>query len=150
MLSTTPQCPCYLFIYLGFYVTFNTVQVISQRVVGRGRGNQYIQFIRVLYCKQLTNGKQLPAFPLEDLLGTEPRPQRWEARAIVAPHSAPVHHRLTIRRSIREQFYVTQHHYLQRKQTNVEKYLYLKTLVDCKPPPGHVSENFGFFFVSRT
>ena len=25
----------YLFIYLGFYVTFNTVQVISQRVVGR-------------------------------------------------------------------------------------------------------------------
>ena len=24
-----------LFIYLGFYVTFNTVQVISQRVVGR-------------------------------------------------------------------------------------------------------------------
>ena len=25
----------YLFIYLGFYVAFNTVQVISQRVVGR-------------------------------------------------------------------------------------------------------------------
>ena len=25
----------YLFIYLGFYVTFNTVQVISRRVVGR-------------------------------------------------------------------------------------------------------------------
>ena len=24
-----------LFIYLGFYVTFNTVQVISRRVVGR-------------------------------------------------------------------------------------------------------------------
>ena len=24
-----------IFIYLGFYVTFNTVQVISQRVVGR-------------------------------------------------------------------------------------------------------------------
>ena len=25
----------FLFIYLGFYVTFNTVQVISRRVVGR-------------------------------------------------------------------------------------------------------------------
>ena len=30
----------------------------------KGRGNQYIQFVRVLYCKLLTNGKQLPAFPL--------------------------------------------------------------------------------------
>ena len=29
------------------------------------RGNQYIQFVRVLYCKLPTNGKQLPAFPLE-------------------------------------------------------------------------------------
>ena len=27
----------------------------------KGRGNQYIQFIRVLYCKLPTNGKQLPA-----------------------------------------------------------------------------------------
>ena len=26
---------CYMFIYLGFYVAFNTVQVISRRVVGR-------------------------------------------------------------------------------------------------------------------
>ena len=31
----------------------------------KGRGNQYMQFVRVLYCKLLTNGKQLPAFPLE-------------------------------------------------------------------------------------
>ena len=30
-----------------------------------GRGNQYIQLIKVLYCKLLTNGKQLPALPLE-------------------------------------------------------------------------------------
>ena len=29
----------------------------------KGRGNQYIQFVRVLYCKLPTNGKQLPAFP---------------------------------------------------------------------------------------
>ena len=31
----------------------------------KGRGNQYIQFVRVLYCKLPTSGKQLPAFPLE-------------------------------------------------------------------------------------
>ena len=35
----------------------------------KGRGNQYIQFVRVLYCKLSTNGKQLPAFRLEAVLG---------------------------------------------------------------------------------
>ena len=30
-----------------------------------GKGIQYIQLVKVLYCKLLTNGKQLPAFPLE-------------------------------------------------------------------------------------
>ena len=48
----------------------------------KGRGNQYIQFVGVLYCKLLTNGKQLPAFPLEAMLGTEPLPQRWETRVL--------------------------------------------------------------------
>ena len=37
-----------------------------------GRGNQYIQFARVLYCKLPTNGKQLPAFPLEAVPGSNP------------------------------------------------------------------------------
>ena len=27
----------------------------------KGRGNQYIEFARVLYCKLPTNGKELPA-----------------------------------------------------------------------------------------
>ena len=31
----------------------------------KDRGNQYIQFVRVLYSKLPTNGKQLPAFPLD-------------------------------------------------------------------------------------
>ena len=39
----------------------------------KGRGNQYIQFVGVLYCKLPTNGKQLPAFPLEAVLGIEPK-----------------------------------------------------------------------------
>ena len=36
----------------------------------KDRGNQYIKFVRVRYCKLLTNGKQLPAFPLEAVPGT--------------------------------------------------------------------------------
>ena len=37
-----------------------------------GRGNQYIQLVKVLYCKLLINGKQLPAFPLEVGAGSDP------------------------------------------------------------------------------
>ena len=55
----------------------------------KGRGNQYIQFIRILYCKLLTNGKQLPAFPLEAMPGIESRPQRWEARVLPLCHHGP-------------------------------------------------------------
>ena len=40
----------------------------------KGRGNQYIQFARVVYCKLPTNGKQLPAFPLKAITGIEPQP----------------------------------------------------------------------------
>ena len=52
----------------------------------KGRGNQYIQFVRVLYCKLPTNGKQLPAFPLEAVPGIEPQPQRWEVRVLPLCH----------------------------------------------------------------
>ena len=55
----------------------------------KGRGNQYIQFVRVLYCKLPTNGKQLPAFPLQAVTGIEPRPQRWEARVLPLCHRSP-------------------------------------------------------------
>ena len=44
----------------------------------KGRGNQYIQFVRAVYCKLPTNGKPLPAFPLEAMPGIEPQPQRFE------------------------------------------------------------------------
>ena len=56
----------------------------------KGRGNQYIQFVRVLYCKLPTNGKQLPAFPLEAVPGIKPglRGGRRECyhSATVAPY----------------------------------------------------------------
>ena len=55
----------------------------------KGRGNQYIEFVRVLYCKLPTNSKQLPAFPLEAVPGTEPRPQRWEVRVLPLCHRGP-------------------------------------------------------------
>ena len=55
----------------------------------KGRGNQYLEFIRDLYCNLTTNGKQLPAFPLEAVPGTELRPQRWEARVIPLCHRGP-------------------------------------------------------------
>ena len=78
------------FIYLWFYVTFNTVQVIDITMDSwKGRGNQYIQLVKVLYCKLPTNGKQLPAFPLEEVPGTEPRTQRSEARVLPLCHRGP-------------------------------------------------------------
>ena len=56
----------------------------------KGRGNQYIQFARVVYCKLPTNGKQLPALPLKAVTGMEPRPQRWEARVLPLCHRGPL------------------------------------------------------------
>ena len=56
----------------------------------KGRGNQYMQFVRVLYCKLPTNSKQLPAFPLEAVLGTEHRPQRCEAGVLPLCHRGPL------------------------------------------------------------
>ena len=58
--------------------------------IWKGRGNQYIEFVRVLYCKLPTNGKQLPAFPLEAVPGIEPRPQRLEARVLPLCHRGPI------------------------------------------------------------
>ena len=55
----------------------------------KGRGNEYIQFVRVLYCKLPTNGKKLPAFPLGAVPGTEPWPQKWEGRVLPLCHRGP-------------------------------------------------------------
>ena len=78
-----------LFIYLGFLRRFQHCTGHITTGSWKGRGNQYIQFVRVLYCKLPTNGKQLPAFPLEAVPRTEPRPQRWEARVLPLCHCGP-------------------------------------------------------------
>ena len=86
--NTFNECLCVVLVYL-FGVLHRFQHCTGHITTGswKGRLNQYIQFVRVLYCKLPINGKQLPAFPLEAVLGIEPRPQRWEVRVL---HSATV------------------------------------------------------------
>ena len=55
----------------------------------KGRGNQYMKLVRVLYCKLPKNSKQLPAIPLEVRPGSELRSQRLEARVLPLCHHGP-------------------------------------------------------------
>ena len=82
---TGPLYVCCSFIYLFIWVLRRFQHCTGHIMTGswKGRGNQYIQLVRVLYCKLLTNGKQLPAFPLQAVTGIEPRPQRWEAESVI-------------------------------------------------------------------
>ena len=71
--------------FLSFHIYLFGVLCRFQHCTGhitkgsqKGRGNQYIEFLKDLYYKLPPNGKQLPAFPLEAVPGTEPRPQRLE------------------------------------------------------------------------
>ena len=84
----------YVFYLFGVLRRFQHCTCHIMTGIWKGRGNQYIQFIRVLYCKLLTNGKQLPAFPLEAVPRTEPQRQRWEARVLPLCHRDPIHHRV--------------------------------------------------------
>ena len=81
----------YFFIYL-FGVLRRFQHCTGHITTGswKGRGNQYIEFTRVVYCKLPTNGKQLPAFPLKGVTGIEPRPQRWQARVLPLCHRGPL------------------------------------------------------------
>ena len=53
-----------------------------------GSGNQYIQLVKVLYCKLLTSGKQLTTSP-HKVRGLNRRPQRWEASVLPLRHRGP-------------------------------------------------------------
>ena len=67
---TGSNADLYLFIYL-FGVLCRFQHCTGHITTGswKGRGNQYIEFARVVYCKLPTNGKQLPAFPLKAITG---------------------------------------------------------------------------------
>ena len=71
------------FFHLGFYVACKhyTFHITTGSFVGRG--NQYIQFVKVLYCKLLTIGNELLTFP-HNVRGLNLRPQRWEASVLPA------------------------------------------------------------------
>ena len=77
-----------LFIWV---LTSISTQCIGYITMGSfmGRGDQYIQLVKVLYCKQSTNGKQLPAFPREAGPGFKLRSQRWEERVLRLCHCGP-------------------------------------------------------------
>ena len=55
----------FLFIFYLFGVLHRFQHCTDHITTGswKGRGNQYIQLVKLLYCKLPTNGKQLPAFP---------------------------------------------------------------------------------------
>ena len=84
------SCVVHLFVYL-FGVLRRFQHRTGHITTGswKGRGNQYIEFARVLYCKLPTNGKQLPAFPHKALTRIERQPQRWEARVLPLCHRGP-------------------------------------------------------------
>ena len=72
-------------IFICFYsILCHTKYLTDYIVMGsrKGRGNQYIQLVKVLYCKLLSNGKQLPAFPLEIGSGFELRSQTWVVKVL--------------------------------------------------------------------
>ena len=50
-----------------------------------GRENKYIQFIKFLYCKLPTIGKQLSTFP-HKVRGLNRKPQRWESSVLPLWH----------------------------------------------------------------
>ena len=85
------MCKASAFKYLFIWVLRHFQHCTGHITMGswKNRGNQYIQLVKALYCKLLTNGKQLPAFPLEAVPGTKPRPQRWEARVFPLCHRGP-------------------------------------------------------------
>ena len=91
----------YLFIYLGFYVAFNTVQVISRRVVGRAEETSTYSSLGLctVNCRLTASNYQLNSH-LRPLRGSNPglRGESVTSSAIVAPqylfnncHSFHVH-----------------------------------------------------------
>ena len=50
-----------------------------------GRANQYIQLVKVLYCKWLAIRKQLPTFP-NKVWGLNGPSQKWEASVLPLRH----------------------------------------------------------------
>ena len=61
--------------------------LVLWRVVGRAEETSMYSWLKVLYCKLLTSGKQLPAFSHEVRFGLWC--QRWAASVLPVHHRAP-------------------------------------------------------------
>ena len=83
--------PLKVFILFIWVLTSLSTHCIGHIMMGSfmGRPNQYIQLVKVLYCKPPTNSKQRPAFPLQVGLGFELWSQRWEVRVLPLCHLGP-------------------------------------------------------------
>ena len=110
----------YLFIYLGFYVAFNTVQVISRWVVGRAEETSTYSSLGLctVNCRPTASNYQLSH--LRPWRGSNPglRGGRREFyhSATVAPHSTP------IRKSLH--WLPTMHHSVSKMALLVYKFLH--------------------------
>ena len=80
--------PIYLFIMVLHHFHHPTGHITMGSL--KGRGNQYIQLVKVLYCKLPTNSRQLPSFPLEVRIVTKLQSQIWEARVLPLCHHGPL------------------------------------------------------------
>ena len=84
---------CLLFVYLGFYVAFNTVQVISRWVVGRAEKTSTYSSsgFCTVNCRPMASNYQISHLRS----GREPKPrsQRWEARVLPLCHRGPYDHK---------------------------------------------------------
>ena len=83
----------YLFIYWGFYVAFNTVQVISQWVVLWAEETSTYSWSRFCTVNLLTIGTQPPTFP-HRVRGLNRGPQRREASVLPLRHCGPYIHNI--------------------------------------------------------
>ena len=80
----------YLLIYLGFYVAFNTVQIISRRIVGRAEETSTCSSLGFCNCRPSASNYQF--CHLRPCRESNPRPQRWEARVLPLCHRGPLFH----------------------------------------------------------
>ena len=54
-----------------------------------GRGNRYIQLVKILYSKLMIISKQLPPFS-HKVWGLNGRPERWEESVLPLAHCSPL------------------------------------------------------------
>ena len=88
--GTTPGVVGFMFIWVLTLLSAHCTGHITMGSCFMGRGNQYIQLVKVLYCKLPNNSKQLPAFLLEVGPGIKLRSQMWEARLLPLRHRGPL------------------------------------------------------------